>query len=141
MSNVRLHMPYIVSFVKPVEVVDPAQYINDCCIGGDLVLNQVLPALKQRYGELTSTQEDWGWFSWFEQAGVKLAVEVHSNDAKAGEFQIHLTSSKPRMLFGSKIQDTAELEELRVLVERQLQCWSVEKLTVERVNEKYMPAA
>jgi hypothetical protein len=133
-------MPYILSFVKRVEVLDREQYINDCCIGGDVVLEQLLPALSERYGELMSEQEDWGWFAWFEHSGEKLAVDVHTDDANAGEFQIHLTSSKPRLLFGRKIQDTAVLEALRELVERQLQSWAVEQLAVERVNEKYMPA-
>jgi hypothetical protein len=105
-------MPYIVSFVKPIVVVEREQYINDCCIGGDLVLEQLLPALRERYTDLWSNQEDWGWFAWFEQSGVKLAVDVHTNDETTGEFQVHLTSRKPRLLLGAKIQDTPELEAL-----------------------------
>ncbi len=54
-------MPYILSFVKRVEVVDRQQYINECCIGGNVVLKQLLPALRERYGDLMSEQEDWGW--------------------------------------------------------------------------------
>jgi hypothetical protein len=132
-------MPYIVSFVKPVAVADREQYINDCCIGGDLVLEQLLPSLKERYGDLESNQEDWGWFAWFEHLGVKLAVDVHTSDESAGEFQIHLTSRRPRLLLGAKIEDTLELEALRELVISGLQAWTVNKLEVERVNEKYMP--
>lgn len=133
-------MPYIVSFVKPVAIVDREQYINDCCIGGDLVLEQLLPSLKERYGDVQSNQEDWGWFAWFEQSDVKLAVDVHTNNENAGEFQVHLTSRKQRLLLGAKIQDTPELEALRELVVSRLQSWAVAKLEVECVNEKYMPS-
>ncbi len=133
-------MPYIVSFAKSVPVVDPEQYINECCVGGDLVLEQILPGLRECYGEMFSNQEDWGWFAWFEHSGVKLAVDVHTNDAAAGNFQVHLTSRKPRFLLGPKIQDTPELEALRELVVSNLQSWGVVHLEVERVDEKYMPA-
>ncbi|WP_428717305.1 hypothetical protein [Undibacterium curvum] len=132
-------MPYIVSFSKKIEIVDPEQYINDCCIGGDIVLEQFLPMLRERYDDLQSNQEDWGWFAWFEQSRVKLAVDVYTHEATAGEFQIHLTSRAPRLLLGPKIQDTPELEALRELIVSKLQSWNVSKLEVERVNEKYMP--
>ena len=133
-------MPFIVSFVKPVRIADREQYINDCCIGGDIVLDRLLPALHERYGsDLQSNQEDWGWFAWFQQSGVKLAVDVHTNDHTLGEFQLHLTSRRPRLWLGAKIQDTPELEQLRELVVSQLQAWPVERLQVERVDEKYMP--
>lgn len=134
-------MPYIVSFVRPVQVTDPEQYINECCIGGDIVLDRLLPALRARYGNsLQANQEDWGWFVWFEQSGVRLAVDVHTHDHTLLEFQLHLTSRRPRLLLGTKVQDTPELEQLREVVVSQLQAWPVEKLSVERVDEKYMPA-
>jgi hypothetical protein len=133
-------MPFIVSFVKPVTIADREQYINDCCIGGDIVLGQLLPSLRERYGgDIQSDQEDWGWFAWFEESGIKLAVDVHANDDTTGEFQIHLTSRKPRLLLGAKIQDTPELASLRELVLSRLQAWPVAGLEVERVNEQYMP--
>ena len=132
-------MPYVVSFTKQVDIIDPEQYINDCCVGGDIVLEQFLPTIRERYDGLESNQEDWGWFAWFEQSRVKLAVDVYTNDANAGEFQIHLTSSKPRFLLGPKTQDTAELEELREMVMAKLESWSVSKLELACVDEKYMP--
>jgi len=133
-------MPYIIRFVKPVQIADPEQYINDCCIGGDIVLDRLLPALRERYGrDLQSNQEDWGWFAWFEQSDVKLAVDVHTDDHALGKFQLHLTSRRPRFLLGAKVQDTPELDQLRELLESQLLAWPVERLEVERVDEKYMP--
>ena len=112
----RSPMPYIVSFVKPISIADREQYINECCIGGDVVLEQLLPSLRERYNDLQSDQEDWGWFAGFKQSGIKLSVDVHTNDDTTGEFQVHLTSRKPRLLLGAKIQDTPELESLRDLV-------------------------
>ena len=132
-------MPYALTFRKPVVITDREQYINDCCIGGDLVIGRLLPALRAKYGELQSNQEDWGWFAWFEQSGVKLAVDVFTNDEAAGEFQAHLTSRKHRLLLGAKVQDTPELEALRELVVKELEAWSVAQLQVERVDAKYMP--
>jgi hypothetical protein len=132
-------MPYALTFRKPVVITDREQYINDCCIGGDLVIDRLLPALRAKYGELQSNQEDWGWFAWFEQSGVDLAVDVFTNDEAAGEFQVLLTSRKPRLLLGAKVQDTPELEALRQLVVKELEAWSVAQLQIERVDEKYMP--
>ena len=133
-------MPYIVSLWKQIEIADSDLYINDCCIGGDVVLDRLLPVLRQRYGDdLESNQEDWVWFAWFEDAGTRLAVDVYTDDPTDGAFRIHLTSSRPRLLFAAKVEDRPELEKLRELVLEQLQSWPVSRLNVERVDEKYMP--
>lgn len=133
-------MPYIIGFSKVVKIADPDRYVNDCCIGGDVVLDRLLPALRERYGnDLQSNQEDWGWFAWLEESGTRLAVDIHTDDVEGGAFQIHLTSTRPRFLIGLKIQDTPELERLRELVLSLLQSWPVDRLKTEHVNEKYMP--
>ena len=133
-------MPYVVSFTKPFAVRSREAYINECCAGGDVVLEQLMPALRQHYGaEVHPQQEDWGWFAWFEDAGVRLAVDVHTHDADAGEFQVHLTARRPRRLFGTKVEDTPELERLREHVISGLQAWAVTGLSVERVDERYRP--
>ena len=133
-------MPYIVTFVKPVRITDREQYINECCIGGDIVLDRLLPSLRERYGDrLQSNQEDWGWFVWFDHSGVKFAIDVHTGDHAAGEFQLHLITRRPRFLFGAKVQDTPELEQLRELVLAELRSWPVAELSVERIDEKDMP--
>jgi len=132
-------MPYAISFRKPVEVTDPEQYINDCCIGGDLVLAQILPGLKPQYEGIETNQEDWGWFAWIEKSGVKLAVDIFDNDPAVGEFQMHATSRKPRFFLSSKVADTPELEELRNIIVRELEAWPVGELAVERIDERYLP--
>jgi len=38
-------MPYAMKFTKQVEPSEADEYINDCCIGGDVVLDRLLPVL------------------------------------------------------------------------------------------------
>lgn len=56
-------MPYELSFRKRIEISDREIYINDCCIGGDLVLDRLLPSFADAYSNLRSNQEDSGWFA------------------------------------------------------------------------------
>ncbi len=132
-------MPFSIRFRKPVDVTEAEPYINDCCIGGDVVLEHLLPALRQSYGDLEPTQEDWGWFVWFEHVGVKLAVDVFTQDPLTNEFEIHLTSRKARLLRSARVVDTPELEALRQRVVSSLEAWPVTSLIVERLDEKHMP--
>jgi hypothetical protein len=132
-------MPFSIRFRKPVDVTEAEPYINDCCIGGDVVLEHLLPALRQSYGDLEPTEEDWGWFVWFEHVGVKLAVDVFTQDPLTNEFEIHLTSRKARLLRSARVVDTPELEALRRRVVSSLEAWPVTSLIVERLDEKHMP--
>ena len=59
-------MPYEISFTRPVLISDREQYINECCVGGDAVVDALLPAVRAAgYEDIQSNQEDWGWFIWF----------------------------------------------------------------------------
>ncbi len=128
-------MPYTLTFSKQVEIADTDLYINDCCIGGDVVLDRLLPALREKYGnDLQWNQEDWGWFVWFEDGPIKLAVDISTDDDRS-KFQMQLTSRRPRFILSDKVEDGTELEALRELIVRRLKDWPVSKLTVERVNE------
>lgn len=124
-------MPYEIAFIRPVTISDRNQYINDCCIGGDAVVDALMPAVEARYADIQSNQEDWGWFIWFRADSVKLAIDVFTDDGDAGEFRIRLTSRTKRLL-GYKEVDTPELEELRALVESELRKWSASGLTVQQ---------
>lgn len=130
-------MPYTLNFNKNVEIEDREKYINECCVGGDIVLDQLLPALRKQYGELQSEQEDWGWFAWFKQADINLAVDVFTENDKTGSFQILLTSRVPRFLFGHKTRDTPELQELKSLIISQLRSWQVNNLEENTVSENH----
>jgi hypothetical protein len=132
-------LPYALSFTRPLTITDREQYINECCVGGDIVLDRLLPAIRARYEDLQTNQEDWGWFAWFRESGIRLAVDIFTNDPETGEIQIHLTSRKPRFLWGTRIEDTPELESLRQLVVGELEAWPVSRLEIERVDDKYIP--
>jgi len=120
-------MPYEISFSKRVAITDREQYINECCVGGDIVVDQLLPAVRSRYADIQTNQEDWGWFIWFKKGNVKLAIDVFTDDGDAGEFRIRLTSQTKRLI-GYKVADTLELEELRILIESELRQWAAEHI-------------
>ena len=110
-------MHYIIDIVKTVEVADIAKYINDCCIGADAVLKWLLPPLRERYNrDFELKQENWGWYIWFEESGVKFGVDVHAIDHERGMFQVHVTASNRDML---------ELARLQELVISRLWLWPV----------------
>ena len=132
-------VPYELTFTKIVPITDRDQYINECCFGGDVVVNQLLPDLRTRYEDIQSNQEDWGWFAWFRSASSNLAVDVFSDNPDAGGFRIHLTSNVPRFLFGAKVIDTPELESLLGLVVDAISRWTGQDPQVLRLDSKYMP--
>ena len=127
-------MPYEVSFTKLVPQLARDEYINECCVGGDAVVNHLLPVLKPHYASLDTNQEDWGWFIWIDQDGKRLAVDVFTDDPDRGEFRIHLTSSTPRWLRRELIADTPELEVLRERVVSALSGWTDTPVTVEHID-------
>jgi hypothetical protein len=123
-------MPYEVAFKRAIAVtIDRDEYINDCCIGGDIVVDALMPVVQERYTDIQSHQEDWGWFIWFRKDQVKLAIDVHTDDGDAGEFRIRLTSRTKRLITYRE-QDTPELDELLALVESELRKWSATGITV-----------
>jgi hypothetical protein len=131
-------MPYEVSFTKRVALLDREDYINDCCVGGDAVVDRLSRSIKSRYTDVQSNQEDWGWFIWFSKGDVGLAIDIFTDDSEQGAFRIHLTSRRKRFFLFDSIVDTPELEELRRLVEVELNAWDVEALNVARVDRNDM---
>jgi hypothetical protein len=127
-------MPYEIAFTRQISITDRDQYINECCVGGDAVIDHLLPAVRERYEDIDTNQEDWGWFIWFKKGTVKLAIDVHTDDGDAGEFRIRLTSQTKRFL-GYKEADVPELDELRELVEAELRRWPATGITVARDSD------
>jgi hypothetical protein len=134
----QVRMPYEISFSKRVPVSDREQYINECCIGGDVVIHRLLPLVQARYSGIQTNQEDWGWFIWFRRGAIRLAVDVFTEDPAQGVFRVHLTSRTKRFLAGDKVVDTPELEEVRALVESELEAWTGRPLQVTRLDRNYM---
>ena len=103
-------------------------------------MDQLLPAFRREYGEVQSDQEDWGWFAWFSTPRTDLAVDVFCDDPERGQFRVHLTSRIRRLILGSKVVDTPELDALRSLVVARLAQWLDKPPHVTRLDAKYMPA-
>lgn len=61
------------------------EYINPCCVGGDLVIARVLPALRTRCDRVEHGQEDWGWYAWGYVGSRRLAVDTDCQDPDRGE--------------------------------------------------------
>jgi len=122
-EELQSYMPYEITFSKRLNVSDREQYLNDCCIGGDVLLDVLLPELRKTYGGLMTNQEDWGWFAWFRDRDVRLSVDVFCDDPETGSYRIHLTSRVPKWIFGERTEDTAELESLRGRVIHYLAAW------------------
>jgi hypothetical protein len=123
---------YEISFTKPLVVADSDIYINDCCWGGDVVRDQLLPLVSSSYEKLQTGQEDWGWFLWFRRGPVRLAIDICCDNSTTGEFRVRLSSQVKRGLFGRWEVATPQLEEIRRLVTSQLEAWAG-KLHVELV--------
>jgi len=128
-------VPYELSFRKRLQNDDRESYINDCCIGGDVVVDQMLPAIRERYTDVQTAQEDWGWFIWFRTGGVNLAVDVFTDDDRAGDFRVRLTARIKRLLIMEAVVDTPELDELKGLVTSILTPWAESAIAVQRVAD------
>ena len=125
-------MPYELSFAKVVSPPDQDGYINDCCYGGDVIGGVLLPHIKQRYGEVQFDQEDWGWFLWFSEGRVGLAVDIFCDDPREGKYRAMLSSREKRVLLPDRTIDTKELEELKGIVVPALEEWSGGACIVEK---------
>jgi hypothetical protein len=123
-SVVRRHVPYEIAFSKVLVPPGNHDYINDCCFGGDVVSNWLLPEISKRYEQIQHDQEDWGWFIWIKSPNVSLAVDIFCDDPVSGEFRIHLTSRKRRLLLPDVVADTPELDELKHLVISEVEKWA-----------------
>jgi hypothetical protein len=126
-------VPFEITFRKPVVVNDSSIYINECCWGGDIIRDELLPLISSRFERVQTEQEDWGWFIWFRQGAVALAVDIFCDDPKEGLFRIRLTSRRKRFLFGEAVSDTPELEELLGLITAQLKTFAT-GIEFERVT-------
>lgn len=129
-------MPYELSFKKRLPAVDRGQYINECCVGGDVVVDQLLPAVRSRYADIETNQEDWGWFIWFRDGDVRLAIDVFTDDPDEAAFRVHLVSRMKRLIVRDKVVDTPELEQLKTLVVSTLQPWVDGPIDIVRLDEK-----
>jgi hypothetical protein len=127
-------LPYELSFTAPMTIPDPSLYINDCCWGGDVVRDRLLPMVFGTYQRIQTEQEDWGWFIWFSDRETRLAIDIHCDDIPACKFRIHLTSRRKRFLLPSVVADTPELERLREIVTHEIARWIGASAAIEHID-------
>jgi hypothetical protein len=122
------------SFTVPVTVPDPSIYINDCCWGGDVIRDRLLPMVSGRYQKIQTEQEDWGWFIWFSDGETRLAIDIHCEDIPGCKFRIQLISRRKRFLLPSVVNDTPELERLREVVMQEIYRWIGAPAAIEHID-------
>jgi len=117
-------MSYFLSFTKHVAVPESSSYFNDCCRGGDVVRDYLLPQVEAAgLGKIETGQEDWGWYIWFFQGQVRIEINIYCDDIEQGEFRILVASKKRKGLF-MRYADSPELERVKDLVFRALSEWA-----------------
>jgi hypothetical protein len=133
-------LPYEISFRKRLDVSDPEIYFNDCCWGGDIIVERLLPAISSSYEHVQSDQEDWGWFIWFRRGAVLLGIDVFTEIPEEGSFLIHITARRKRWLIFDSIVDGPELEDIKALVLKNLESWTDSPAKVTHLDAHYMPS-
>ena len=129
-------MPYEVSFKKRVQSKDREKYLNYSCIGGEVVVERLLPSVRSRYTHIQTNQKKFGWFIGFRSGAVRLAIVVHTDDPGEGTFRVRLTSRVKRLLVFDSVVDTRELDDLRTLITTALREWG-ENVAVIHVDRDY----
>ena len=132
-------MPYELAFTKKVQIDDDSLYFNECCYGGDVISDVLMPKIREIYTDIQSGQEDWGWFIWFKGINSRLAVDIYCDDFQSGDYRIHLTSRKKGWIL-DKIIDTPELDDLKQSIIQVLETWASGPIKVDKLDAKYMPA-
>lgn len=124
-------MAYEIEFTTTVDVTDPGIYINDCCWGGDVVCDKLLPAVSSTglYENVKTGQEDWGWYIWMRQKTELTRIHIQCDDKQAGEFRIHIFSSKKRWLLW-KDMDLPDVERVQQVIISEVKKWG----TIKRVQ-------
>ncbi len=117
-------MPYELSFTKEVAIKDSEIYINECCWGGDVVRDQLLPLISADFEDVQTAQEDWGWFIWFRKGPLRHAIDIFCDDPTSGKFRVHLSSRRKKFLFIESFVGSPELEHVRDIVCRQIEAWA-----------------
>ena len=131
-------MPFEISFTKALSISNPGSYFNPCCVGGDVVLERLLPVIRVGYSDIRTGQEDWGWFAWFREGKLRLAVDIFCDEAERGEFRIFITGREKRFLFETLV-DTPPVAELRDRVVASLQGWVDTGVTSVRLDKDHNP--
>ena len=117
-------MAYEIEFTTKVSVTDNQVYINDCCWGGDVVRDRLLPVVltSTGYDRVMTGQEDWGWYIWIRMGKQLTRVHIHCDKKETGMFRIQVSSAQKRWLRWKDI-DTSEDDRINELILREIKKW------------------
>jgi len=131
-------MAYEIEFTATLNVSDPKIYINDCCWGGDVIRDRLLPMVSSEYEHVETSQEDWGWFIWMRRGQQWSGVDIYSDEKDSGDFRIHI-SGWQQGWFGRKHIEGDDLEHIREVTVNEIGNWGkvikVRKFTADFKTE------
>jgi hypothetical protein len=123
-------MAYEIEFTAQISVSNPHIYINDCCWGGDVVRDRLMPLVRGRFSDIQTAQEDWGWFIWFRRGAVLLAIDIFCDEKATGRFRIHISANKKKWLILRSTVDSSETSEIKEAVAGEIRKWgTIVKIT------------
>ncbi len=120
-------MPYDLRFSKAFKTEDKGQYLNECCVGGDIVLAEIQKApfvSLQANEKVSHGQEDWGWYLWFWRGNAKFEISICLDEDDNQEFRIHIIRQIKAGLFSKKMEDNEELKTIQNEVKVQIESWT-----------------
>ena len=123
-------MAYEISFTKSLKFGDTDQYINECCYGGDIVSDVLLPTIRKNYSSIKAFQEDWGWLIVFKSKKISMEIDIHCDYPKTGSFKVLLFANQKRFLKAA-VEDKVELDKLRDYVVGVLEEWTGSSINIE----------
>jgi hypothetical protein len=108
-------MAYEIEFRAKFTVADPEVYINDCCWGGDVIRNKLLPVVRAGFRDVQTSQEDWGWFIWMKRGTKRISIDIFCDDKEGGTFRIRIAGSQKGWI-NRKPLDDSEVESIKNMV-------------------------
>jgi hypothetical protein len=123
-------MAYEIEFTAQISVANPNIYFNDCCWGGDVICERLLPFVRGRFSDIQTAQEDWGWFIWFRQGAVLLAIDIFCDEKESGRFRVHISANKKKWLIFRSAVGPPETAEIKEAVVGEIRKWgTIAKIT------------
>jgi hypothetical protein len=127
-------VPLELTFALPgLQPPADADYINDCCWGGDVITARLLAALPRSHRDVDTGQEDWGWYLWITEGDLRLEFNVFCHSPAQASFQAHLIALRRRRILSNIIIDHPALDELAALAIPLLESWSGRPCAVLRL--------
>ena len=129
-------MAYEITFTANITADNSDLYINDCCWGGDVIAEKLLPAVISGYGGMETGQEDWGWYIWMRHGPHRTHLDIFCDDLDSREFRIHLYGAR-RKLLRLHFEDGSDVERLKDVLLKEIAKWGTVKLT-QRFTPDFM---